>query len=98
MAQYENLGVRYFAVYRSPVRRWFPVGNWYVLMGTVVIRFMDRIVQLQMAKFNLVAHKWSKDFKEKFPSANSGFTKYEFRNLQHESLNPTRCRIEYIGG
>lgn len=44
------------------------------------------------------AHKWSKDFKEKFPSANSGFTKYEFRNLQHESLNPTRCRIEYIGG
>ena len=29
-----NLGGWYYATYRSPVRRWFPVGNWCVVMGT----------------------------------------------------------------
>lgn len=56
----KHLGGWYYAVYRSLVRRWFPVGNWCVLVGTEVIYWSDSTINKQ-AKLNLVAHMWSKD-------------------------------------
>ena len=56
------------------------MGNWCVVVGTEIICWSDSTIS-QRAKFNLVAHKWSKDPKEKFPSANSGFSGCEIRNL-----------------
>lgn len=53
---------KYMVFCRRPVRRWFHAGKWCVPVGTVVVMLMDRIAQLQMAKFNLVAHMWPKDF------------------------------------
>ena len=57
-----NLGRRYFAVYCSPVRRWFLASDWCVPVGTVVIMVWIELSVSKQAKFNLVAHKWSKDF------------------------------------
>lgn len=58
--QYEKLGGWYFTVYRSSVRRWYPVGNWCVLIGTEVICWSVSTIN-KLAKLNLVAHMWSKD-------------------------------------
>lgn len=38
------------------------MGNWCVLMGTEVSCWSDSTIS-KRAKFNLVAHMWSKDFK-----------------------------------
>ena len=56
----KHLGGWHYAVYRSPVRRWFPMGNWCVLIGTEVICWSVSTIN-KLAKLNLVAHMWSKD-------------------------------------
>lgn len=42
-ASIKYLGGWYYAVYRSPVRRWFLAGEWCVLVGTVVIMVLNHL-------------------------------------------------------
>ena len=60
---------KYITFHHRPVGWWFSAGNWQYY------RFWTNLSISKRPRFNLFAHKWSKENKEKFPSHNFWYPK-----------------------
>lgn len=53
-ASIKYLGGWYYAVYSSPMRRWFPARNWCVLKGSEVISFLTELSRSKYDELDLI--------------------------------------------